>query len=174
MPVSNPNPSRYSAFVNLLRQPPQAVAMMKGSPQHPQLQGTVRFWQARSGVVLAVELMGLPKGSGACDGPIFALHIHSGAACAGNLTDPFADAMSHYNPYNCLHPYHAGDLPPVFGNGGYAFQVVLTDRFQLKDVIGRTVVLHAAPDDFTTQPAGNSDGKIACGVIQPRGRRSNA
>ena len=43
---------------------------------------------------------------------------------------------------------------------------MLTDRFSINDVIGKTVIIHAKPDDFTTQPSGNSDGKIACGVIK--------
>ena len=48
--------------------------------------------------------------------------------------------------------------------------VLLTDRFSVKDVIGRTLVVHRDPDDFTTQPAGNAGKKIACGVIQPTRR----
>jgi Cu-Zn family superoxide dismutase len=44
---------------------------------------------------------------------------------------------------------------------------VLTDRFTLDEVIGRTVVIHALRDDFTTDPAGNSGEKIACGTIMP-------
>ena len=42
----------------------------------------------------------------------------------------------------------------------------LTDRFTLKEIIGRTVVIHSMPDDFTSQPSGNSGEKIACGVIK--------
>lgn len=41
----------------------------------------------------------------------------------------------------------------------------LTDRFKVDDVIGRTVIIHDKPDDFTTQPSGNSGEKIACGII---------
>jgi len=63
------------------------------------------------------------------------------------------------------HPHHAGDLPPLFGNNGYALSMFLTTRFSVSEIIGRTVILHSAPDDFTSQPAGNSGVKIACGVI---------
>lgn len=80
--------------------------------------------------------------------------------------DPFSNAMAHYNPENCPHPYHAGDMPPLFGNQGYAFLMFLTDRFMVRNVIGKTVIIHDNPDDFTTQPSGNSGAKIACGVIQ--------
>jgi Cu-Zn family superoxide dismutase len=44
--------------------------------------------------------------------------------------------------------------------------MVYTDRFTVPQVIGRTVVVHLDPDDFTSQPAGMSGERIACGVIQ--------
>ena len=43
---------------------------------------------------------------------------------------------------------------------------VLTGRFHVGEVIGKTVILHADPDDFHTQPSGNAGAKIACGVIR--------
>ena len=43
---------------------------------------------------------------------------------------------------------------------------VVTDRFTISDIIGRTVVIHKSPDDFTTQPSGNAGAKIACGEIK--------
>lgn len=50
-----------------------------------------------------------------------------------------------------------------FGN---AYMKVLTGRFHVEQIIGRTVILHSNPDDFHTQPSGNAGTKIACGVIQ--------
>ena len=44
--------------------------------------------------------------------------------------------------------------------------MVLTDRFSVAEVIGRTLVIHSDPDDFRTQPSGNAGTKIACGVIR--------
>ena len=82
------------------------------------------------------------------------------------MDEPFADAMSHYDSDDCGHPYHAGDLPPLFGNGETALSVFLTNRFSVDEVIGRAVIIHDRPDDFTTQPSGNSGTKIACGVIR--------
>ena len=76
------------------------------------------------------------------------------------------DALTHYNPRGCPHPAHAGDFPPLLANRSYALQVFLTDRVTLSEIIGRTVIIHAEPDDFTTQPGGSAGKKIACGQIQ--------
>ena len=42
----------------------------------------------------------------------------------------------------------------------------MTDRFTVGEIIGKTVVIHMMPDDFRTQPSGDSGEKIACGVIE--------
>ncbi len=59
-----------------------------------------------------------------------------------------------------------GDLPPLIENNGYAYMSVLLNKFSINEIIGKTVIIHDMPDDFTTQPSGNSGTKIACGVIQ--------
>lgn len=153
------------AVSRALSRQPQAVARVRGSGEHPDIRGEVRFYQTGCGVMVAAEVQGLPGGKG-CGARIFGMHIHSGGACAGDESDPFADAMAHYNPDGCPHPQHRGDLPPLFGNNGSALLVTLTDRFTVEEVLGRTVIIHEHPDDFTSQPAGNSGKKIACGVIE--------
>ena len=80
--------------------------------------------------------------------------------------DSFPLSGTHYNPGECEHPHHAGDLPPLFGCNGYAVSIFLTDRFLVDDVIGKTLIIHDRPDDFKTQPAGDAGEKIACGVIR--------
>lgn len=149
----------------VLMKAPDASAMIKGSEKYPTINGTVRFYQTRYGAVVASEITGLSKG-GECENPVFAFHIHEGRNCSGNEEDPFADALTHYNPGGCEHPYHAGDMPPMFGNNGYALSAFLTDRFSVREVIGRTVIIHSGVDDFTSQPAGNAGEKIACGTIE--------
>ena len=149
----------------LLRYRPEAVAVVEGSPAYPSINGMVKFYQTAYGVIVVAEIWGLPVKKGNCDSPIFAFHIHGGNACTGNESDPFANAGMHYNPNNCLHPYHAGDLPPLFGANGLAFSATLTDRFTVEEIVGKTVIVHSFLDDFTTQPSGNAGSKIACGEI---------
>lgn len=156
----------FFRFVNLLRGRPHASAFVRGDSEHPLLGGQVRFYQTPRGVIVSAEVWGLPAPANPCQTPVFGFHIHSGNSCTGNESDPFANAMAHYNPGDCPHPHHAGDLPPLFGNNGYAFSVFLTNRFTVREIIGRTVIIHSNPDDFTTQPSGNSGMKIACGVIR--------
>ena len=153
-------------FASVMHRKPHSYAMIRGSDEYPNIRGQVRFFQTGHGTLVAAEIFGLPGKCSCCQDGIFAFHIHEGALCTGNCQDPVAQAMSHYNPGSCDHPYHAGDLPPLFGNDGYAFSVFLTDRFTACEIIGRTILIHSEPDDFTTQPSGNSGSKIACGVIK--------
>lgn len=149
----------------VLRRTPQAMAVVRGIEMYPEIYGEVRFYQMEAGVLVAAEIEGLPVESAPCDNPVFGFHIHEGGKCSGNSEDMLADTGGHFNPNNCLHPYHAGDMPPLFGANGYAFTAFFSNRFKVSDVIGRTVVIHAKPDDFMTQPSGASGEKIACGVI---------
>lgn len=153
-------------LLSVLYGTPQAAAPMAGSKDYPDIAGMVWFYQTNRGVLVCAQLSGLPHSDDPCGGRVFGFHIHSGGSCTGDMGDPFAHAMSHYNPHGCEHPYHAGDLPPLFGNGGTALALFLTGRFTVEEVIGKTVIVHDRPDDFTTQPSGSSGTKIACGVIQ--------
>lgn len=157
----------YSVF----RRRANAVAFINGSEKYPRLRGRVLFYQLRQGVIIRADVINLPNSGEFCRNPVFAFHIHSGSACTGNSEDPFADVSTHYNPYDCPHPYHAGDLPPLFGANGRALSVCLSDRFTVREIIGKTVIIHSHHDDFTTQPSGNAGEKIACGVITAVARR---
>ena len=160
-------PTRPPHLENLMHRTPVAWARLYGSRQYPDIMGLVRFFDTPLGTLVVTEISGLPMGERG-KSPIFAYHIHSGGSCKGNDTDPFSDAGTHYNPDDAPHPYHAGDLPPLFGSDGHAFAATLTDRFSAAEVIGKTVIIHAMPDDFSTQPAGMAGEKIACGEIRGR------
>lgn len=136
-----------------------AVAHVRGDGANPRLRGSVRFLPHRDGTLVVAQISGLPETKTG----FFGFHIHEGASCGGL---GFAETKGHLNPENREHPQHAGDLPPLMSASGNAFLSVLTDRFCVSDVIGKTVVIHSGPDDFTSQPAGNAGTKIACGQIQ--------
>ncbi len=158
--------STYPDFTSLLRRRPQARAVISGSEKYHCIRGEVRFYQASCGVLIASEICGLPRSCEAFKRPIFGFHIHENGECSGNSEDPFANVGSHYDTNGCDHPNHAGDLPPLFSVNGYALSVFLTDRFTIGEIIGRAVIIHSSPDDFTSQPSGNSGEKMACGVIK--------
>ena len=138
---------------------PDAVARIKGGPEASQLSGCVNFYQENGSVLVLAKIFGLPSKYGT---GFFGFHIHQGNTCTGA---DFSGTGSHYNQVEQAHPEHAGDLPPLLRCNGSAYLSVRTDRFSVKEIIGRTVVIHSDPDDFHTQPAGNAGRKIACGVI---------
>jgi len=134
-----------------------AVAYIKGGASAPLLCGKVEFHQKKGWVMVIACVSGLPRTN--C---FYGFHVHEGADCGG---DAFADTGGHYNPDGMPHPQHAGDLPPLMACGDAAYLAVATSRFTVRDIIGKTVVIHSDADDFRTQPAGNAGEKIACGTI---------
>lgn len=135
---------------------PAATAWIQGNSAYPQLSGTVKFYPTSyGGVLVEAEIFGL-SGNG-----FHGMHIHEN----GNCTQPFDRTGGHYNPKNVPHPEHAGDMPPLLANSGYAYQVFYDNRFFVDEVIGKSVIIHAMADDFKTQPSGASGDKIGCGVI---------
>jgi Cu-Zn family superoxide dismutase len=129
--------------------------------------GTVRAWQTAGGVSFRIGASGLPHG-------IHGLHVHAVGRC-----DPpdFASAGGHWNPAGKKHGMnnpagpHAGDFPnvEVAANGVLTATVTLpgATMASLLDADGAALVLHAGPDDYATDPSGNSGARIACAVIQP-------
>lgn len=131
--------------------------------------GKATFEQTPHGVLMNVEVAGLPPGA-------HGIHLHAVGAC----TPDFKAATGHINPDGVPHglrhpdgPDH-GDLPNLFvGADGSAraefFTVLVTvsgGRMPaLLDEDGSTVIIHENPDDHLTQPIGGAGGRIACGII---------
>jgi Cu-Zn family superoxide dismutase len=148
-----------------------AVAQIRGGSLAPNLVGVVYFRDVAGGVDVSVEVRGLPKykagiANASPIGP-HGFHIHDMGSCAvGDPKNPFAAAGGHWNPTNQPHGNHAGDFPVLFSNNGYARMVFFTNKFRVSDIVGKTVVIHENPDDYRTQPAGNSGKRLGCGVIK--------
>jgi Cu-Zn family superoxide dismutase len=155
----------------ILTKKPFAKANIVGGSLAPGITGTVNFYSAHNGTLVVAEIYNLPKtvpptSNSAPINP-FGFHIHEGNTCEqGNPSDPFQAAIGHYNPANMPHPIHAGDMPVLIGNNGYAFLAFYTDRFTPGQVVGRAVIIHQNPDDFRSQPAGNAGKRLACGIIK--------
>lgn len=147
----------------------RAYAKLYGSIYAPDLYGEVYFYAVEGGAEIFAEIWGLPLYQPANGGdPIGPLgfHIHEYGVCEIiDPMDPYESAGSHYNPDNQPHGNHAGDFPVLFSNNGYARMSFFTDKFRVSDVVGRSVLIHQNPDDYRTQPSGNSGKRIACGVI---------
>lgn len=155
-------------FVHILSShKPYAAAYVRGSEHYPTVAGRILFYPAgKHGVLVVSNVHGLPVSGEQCRTDIFAMHIHENGVCEAYAKDAFLSAGGHLNPDDCPHPAHAGDLPPLFAlDNGNAFSVVLTDRFGVAEIIGKSVILHRNPDDFQTQPAGNAGEHIACGTV---------
>ena len=148
-----------------------AAASARATLRDPQGKtlGEATLRESTAGVLLKVDLQGVPAGT-------HAFHIHAVGRC-----DPpdFMSAGGHFNPAMMKHGLmasggpHAGDMPNVYvgADGKLSFEVLDTNVSltsgpkSLFDADGSAVVLHATADDYTSDPAGNAGGRIACGVI---------
>lgn len=132
--------------------------------------GTAQLLASGSEVNISVAVVGIAPGS-------HAVHLHEVGSCEA---PDFASAGRHLNPHNRQHGTenpagaHLGDLPNVRAGSGGAGTVSATlqgrrDQVlaQLFDSDGTAVVVHAAADDYRTDPAGSAGARIACGVLTP-------
>lgn len=141
---------------------PDALCYVRGHGKMHGLTGEVRFYQRQNGVIVSADVKGLPAEN---ESGFFGFHIHEGGSCLG---EGYSETGGHLNPHGKPHPQHTGDLPPLLSCAGRAHMQVLTNRFSVSDVIGRTIVIHSRADDFHSQPAGNAGDKIACGIIRQK------
>lgn len=148
-----------------------AFAQIKGSPLAPNLKGKVVFRDVPGGVEVCVELTGIPPYQPATAntpqiGP-HGFHLHIIGSCEiDNPNEPYLSAGSHFNPANQPHGNHAGDFPVIFSNNGYFRMCFYTNKFSVFDILGKSVLIHQGPDDYRTEPAGNSGKRIGCGIIK--------
>jgi Cu-Zn family superoxide dismutase len=131
--------------------------------------GTLTLVQTGAGVRIQGDLGGLVPGS------THGFHVHETGDCSA------ADASSaggHFNPGGSPHGnaetarHHAGDIDNISADpSGVAHVDAIVVGTVLggsgsTNILGRALVVHAAPDDYRTQPSGNSGTRIACGVVR--------
>jgi Cu-Zn family superoxide dismutase len=130
--------------------------------------GQVTFQETKDKVHVTAKVSGLKPNSE------HGFHVHEKGDCSA------ADATSaggHFNPEGQAHGHHrqakrhAGDMPNLLANDkGEASASFDMDGVRLDEgkhgILNRAVVVHANPDDYQSQPAGNAGGRIACGIIK--------
>ena len=151
-----------------------AGGMMKGRmavasltpTQGSAVRGLVMFHQMDSHLMVHAKLSGLAPNRE------HGFHVHETGSCA---SVDGTSAGGHFNPDGQPHgpqnaAHHAGDLPALKADAnGLADQKFMLMGVTVADgptsVVGRSVIVHAQPDDYTTQPTGNSGARLGCGVI---------
>src|SRR5262245_1032960 len=132
--------------------------------------GKAALTETPSGVLIRLDLTAAPPGE-------HALHFHAVGKCE---PPDFKSAGPHFNPGEHKHGLenpagpHAGDMPNLHvpGDGKLSLEVLnqavtLSGKSALLDEDGAALVIHAAADDYRTDPAGNAGDRIACGIIAP-------
>ena len=142
----------------------KAIAVLHGLGES-HVRGTVVFMQKDGYIEVSGEITGLTPGE-------HAFHVHEFGDCSA------PDGMSagpHFNPAMKPHggPHdenrHVGDLGNLTADENGKATVKLEDKLiQLHgphSIIGRSLIVHAKPDDLKSQPAGNAGDRIGCAVI---------
>ena len=131
-----------------------------------QARGTVAFVTRGDKVRVTAQVAGLAPGP-------HGFHIHEKGDCSA---PDATSAGGHFNPAGKPHgdpaaaDHHGGDMPMLTADAaGNATLEATIDTVTIGsgagDIVGRAVVIHKDPDDFRTQPTGNSGARVACGVI---------
>ena len=130
--------------------------------------GTAQLYGNGSEVSISVALAGMEPGT-------HGVHLHTTGSCQA---PDFSTAGGHLNPQDHEHGHenpqgaHLGDLPnaTIGASGGGTVSATLRGARAdvlgaLFDADGTAIVVHAGPDDYRTDPSGNSGDRIACGVF---------
>ncbi|MGE5472537.1 MAG: superoxide dismutase family protein [Bacteroidota bacterium] len=144
---------------------PRAVSALQPTAGS-QVSGEVTFSAVGSKLRVVAEVSGLTPGA-------HGFHIHERGDCG---SPDGSSAGGHFNPAGKPHgnpelaDHHGGDMPQLIADAeGHARLTAYVDGVRIGEgadgIIGRSVIVHASPDDFRTQPTGNSGARLACGVI---------
>jgi len=132
------------------------------------ISGTVTFSETDGMVTMQANITGLSEG-------LHAIHIHETGDCSA---DDGTSAGGHWNPTNTTHgewggdTFHIGDIGNLDANASGTASISRTTNLwcigcsdATKNVIGKAIIIHEGPDDFTSQPSGAAGPRIGCGEI---------
>ena len=146
---------------------PEAVAQVAPT-QGNTVTGSLALTPSSEGVHITGAVQGLKPDAE------FGFHIHEKGDCSA---PDGSSAGAHFNPAQAQHgnptsgAHHAGDMTNIRSNAeGVAVVDTTAAGTALHgdpatDVMGKAIVVHESPDDYATQPSGNSGKRVACGVI---------
>lgn len=127
--------------------------------------GTVTFSQEKDGLHVAGHITGLSQG-------LHGFHVHEFGNCA---CDDAKCAGDHFNPTAQPHGSqtsehrHVGDFGNIEADAHGVAEFSFVDTYATLNgphsIIGRTIIIHADPDDLTTEPSGNAGARVGCGVV---------
>ena len=150
---------------------PKAHAVAKIKGLDGKLLGTADFSAVNNGVLIVLDLQGLPPGP-------HGIHLHASGNCDPKSGFTKAGPILSLNPkkrhgYLAANGPLAGDLPNQFaGADGRLKASLVTNAFSLgngkKSIFDRdgvAIILNKRADDYRTQPLGNAGDRIACGVV---------
>lgn len=141
-------------------------AIMHGGSKNPDINGMVTFGRTERGVLITAEIYGLSEKS---ESAVYPLCIHNGSCMSLDENGEFCKGEGYFNPDKLPPPMRSGDLPPLFACGGYAYMQVVTNRFSIEDIIGKSVIIHSPSKDVFPSEISDSPRKIACGIILSAG-----
>lgn len=180
----------------------QGFALLKSAQGY--VAGRVIFYGTDSTVTRVEAHIYLPRSAAGASSAEVAgfhgLHVHAndnpanGEGCTADPAQPrstwFVSADGHLAETGSVHGAHTGDLPPLLlTQRGRGYGVTLTERFDVSEVVGRVVILHAGPDNLGNVPVGtgptqytanspdatsltartgNAGDRLACGLVRQR------
>jgi superoxide dismutase, Cu-Zn family len=128
--------------------------------------GVATLSQRSDGLWLNVAAKGLTQGT-------YGIHLHAVGKCEG---PGFTTAGPHWNPAGKMHGFdnpmgaHVGDLRNLTVNaagvGSMEVEVTGGDWAGAMDTDGLSIIIHEKPDDYSTDPSGNSGARVICGVFK--------
>lgn len=132
-------------------------AVIRGSKNAPEINGTVTFSKTERGVLITAEVYGLNKEKFS-ENTVFPLSIYNGSCMSLDKNGDLIGDEGYFNPEKLPFPMRAGDLPPLFACNGYAYMQVVSNRFKIEEIVGKSVIIHHPKKELQNK-------KIACGII---------